>query len=126
MARTLSDIAQRLVAACRTGDTQPMVQELYAENAESVEPFAGPGMDSRIAHGREAILGKHEWWEQTFEVHDLSVEGPFLHGEDRFAVIFEVEATNRQTGERSRMKEVGVYYVQDGQVAREEFFFTPD
>ena len=122
---TLEEIAEALVAHCKAGTVARGLEELYADDAESVEPFPGPDGSSPIAKGREAIQGKHEWWADAFDVHEAAVDGPHLHGQDRFAVIFEIDATNRESGERMRMKEVGVYTVDDGRIVREEFFYAP-
>ena len=58
------------------------------------------------------------------EVHESSTEGPFLHGSDRFAVVFAMDATERESGQRMQMTEVGVYTVSGGKITREEFFYT--
>lgn len=121
----LKDVADALVAHCKAGTEAQGLEELYSEQAESIEAFPGPGMDSPITKGREAIKGKHEWWNANFDVHEGSVDGPHLHGEDRFAVIFEMDATHRESGERSKMKEVAVYTVDEGKIVKEEFFYAP-
>ncbi|MDP5221089.1 hypothetical protein Q5Y75_28335 [Ruegeria sp. 2205SS24-7] len=41
------------------------VDEIYAENAESVEAVVPPGRDVRIARGRGAIKAKREDWVAT-------------------------------------------------------------
>ena len=46
-----------------------------------------------------------------------------LHGEDRFAVIFEVQGKEKASGNAFDMKEVGIYHVADGKIVREEFFY---
>ena len=51
------------------------------------------------------------------------VSDPMPHGDDRFAVIFEVKTRNRESGEIQQMKEVGVYHVADDRIVREEFFY---
>ena len=51
-----------------------------------------------------------------------SVSDPMLHGEDRFAVIFEVQGKEKATGTKFDVKEVAVYHVADGKIVREEFF----
>ncbi|RVT83971.1 nuclear transport factor 2 family protein [Rhodobacteraceae bacterium CCMM004] len=122
MAQDLMAVANELVAGCREGREMQNLEALYAEDAVSVEA-AEFSEGSRTTEGREAIKGKHAWWNANFEVHGASVEGPFPHGDDRFAVIFEMDTSNRETGERSAMKEVGVYHVQDGRITREEFFY---
>ena len=118
---TLNEIAAQLVDGCRTGKEAENLTKLYAENAVSVEAV-DHGM-GREAHGMAALKGKHDWWDATFEVEEATVSDPFPHGDDRFAVMFEVKAKNKETGEVSDMKEVAVYHVADGKIVREEFFY---
>ncbi|QFU08373.1 SnoaL-like domain protein [Rhodobacteraceae bacterium THAF1] len=117
---TLQDIATQLVEGCRTGAETENLSKLYAQDAVSVEATDyGTG---RETHGLEGIRGKHAWWEQTFETLEQVVSDPFLHGEDRFAVTFDVKAKNKEDGSIMPVKEVAVYHVADGKIVREEFF----
>jgi ketosteroid isomerase-like protein len=118
---TLKEIAEELVAGCREDRTRANLDRLYAPDAVSVEPSDMGG--GRETVGRDAIHGKHDWWEASFDVPSLQVEGPFLHGDDRFAVIFEMETVNKASGEQRKDREVGIYHVKDGKIVREEFFF---
>lgn len=120
----LTEIAHAMVGHVRAGTEAEGLATLYAPQAVSVEAMAMPGSDSREAQGLDAIGAKHAWWAETMEVHSAEVEGPFLCGDDRFAVIFGVDATNRTSGERSKMREIGVYCVADGRIVREEFFYA--
>jgi ketosteroid isomerase-like protein len=120
---TLVEIANELVAGCREGRERENLKRLYAEDAVSVEAGAPPGMD-RTTTGVAGILGKHEWWDSAFIVHSASAEGPFPHGDDRFAVIFEIDTESRADGTRNSMREVAVYHVRDGKIVREEFFYN--
>lgn len=115
------EIGEQLVKGCREGRETENLGKLYAEDAVSVEAQDQGG--GREVRGLDGIRGKHEWWSQTFDVEEQNVEGPFPHGEDRFAVIFEITARNKETGESIPMKEVAVYHVADGRIAREEFFY---
>ena len=73
--------------------------------------------------GLDAIRGKHDWWENTFEMLGGDVSDPLPGGDDRFAVIFEIKARHKESGEVSDMKEVALYTVGDGRIVREEFFY---
>ncbi len=117
----LREIATELVAGCREGREIENLTRLYAPDAASVEAQSATG--SRETVGLDGIRGKHAWFGQTYEIVASRVEGPFLHGEDRFAVIFEIEARERGTGEAMQMKEVAVYHVAGGRIVREEFFY---
>ncbi len=118
----LKEIADELVAGCRKGRAKENLDKLYAEDAVSVE--AADAMDmGRETRGRDAIRGKHEWWDGAHEVSGGSISDPFPHGDDRFAVIFEVQGKVKESGESFDMKEVAVYHVADGKIVREEFFY---
>lgn len=121
---TLREIADKLVANCREHREMAGLDELYAADAVSVEAMPMPGTDSPESAGIEAIKGKHEWWNNAMEVHAESVDGPYPHGDDRFAVIFETDVTDKTQNQRMQMKSVGVYTVKDGKIVREEFFYT--
>lgn len=119
----LKEIADELVAGCREGREMANLERLYAPDAVSVEA-SDMGGQGRETHGIEGIRGKHEWWAASTEVTGGSVSDPMLHGDDRFAVIFEVQGRDRESGKSFDMKEVGVYHVADGRIVREEFFNT--
>ncbi|WP_170533054.1 nuclear transport factor 2 family protein [Ruegeria atlantica] len=118
----LKEIADELVAGCREGRAKENLNKLYAPDAVSVEAQEMEGM-GRETHGVEGIRGKHEWWEGAHEVSGASVSEPYLHGDDRFAVIFEVQGKVKESGETFDMKEVGIYHVANGKIVREEFFY---
>lgn len=119
---TLSEIANELVAGCRENRTRENLDRLYAADAVSVEALdMGGGRETR---GLAAIHGKHDWWDGAFITHALSVEGPFTHGDDRFAVIFGMDTEDKATGVRTQGREVAVYHVKDGKIVREEFFYS--
>ncbi len=123
-AETLKATAEKLVEYCKTQQEAKGLEELYDPNAVSVEASLMPGAESRETKGVEGIRGKHAWWNENFEVHGSDVDGPFLHGENQFAVTFGIDATEKASGERTQMKEVAVYTTDDaGKIVREEFFY---
>jgi len=119
---TLEEIARELVAGCREGREKDNLDRLYAADAVSVEA-EDFGNGSEV-QGVPAIAAKHDWWEGAVEMLEASVEGPFLHGPDRFAVIFGMKTRSRDTGEVSEAREVALYTVSGGRIAREEFFYA--
>ncbi|MFO1106101.1 MAG: SnoaL-like domain-containing protein [Amaricoccus sp.] len=120
---TIKATADQLVAHCRAGTTHQGLKDLYDPAAVSVEAVDTDG-SGRETHGVAGIEGKHDWWISAMEVHSSSAEGPYLNG-DRFSVIFEFDATEKATGKRFQMKEVGLYTVNPaGKITREEFFYA--
>lgn len=120
---TTAEIAKKLVAHCEAHTEKEGLETLYHPDAVSVEPMAPEGMDP-VSKGVAAIKGKHDWWNAAMEVHDVSVDGPYVNG-DRFSVIFGIDATDRKSGQRMQMKEVALYEVADGRIVREEFHMAP-
>ena len=121
---TLKTVAEALVAGCREGREREGLETLYAEDAISIEAADTNPQMGRIARGRAAIQAKHDWWDSSTQVHSFSADGPYLHGDDRFGVIFEADITMTGTGERWQMKELAVYTVVNGKITREEFYFA--
>jgi ketosteroid isomerase-like protein len=119
---TSLDIAKKYVALCKESTNEQCLDELFAKDAVSVEAGAPPGMD-RTATGLEAIKGKSKWWAENHTVHKADLAGPYPH-DDRFAVRFTYDVTNKPSGKRFTMDEVGLFTIKDGKIAKEEFFYT--
>ena len=121
----LMQIGTKLVEMNNADKSRECVNEMYAADCVSAEAAAMPGQDSNEVKGVDAILGKHDWWESANEVHSSSAEGPFVHGEDRFCVIYDMDITEKATNERTQMREVATYYVNsEGKINREEFAYA--
>jgi len=113
-------IGQRLAELLRENNNEAIYAELYSPDILSVEA-GGPNAEFK---GMEAINGKNEWWHSTFELDSFSFEGPFPHGEDQFAMIFDMATTHRESGAKNEMREVAVYKVADGKIVEERFFYV--
>ena len=117
------EIVERLCEHISNHTEQQGLEELYAPDAVSVEPMSPPGMNP-VSTGVDAIKGKHDWWDSAMEVHDFSMEGPFING-DQFSMIFSMDCTDKSNGQRWQGKEVGLYEVNDGKIVRETFMMMP-
>jgi len=117
------EIGQRLVELCREGKNLECIDTFYAKDVESIEAAAPPSGNGRVIKGIEGVRGKNVWWAEHHEVNEASVQGPYPHGEDRFAVRFDYDVTNKDNGQRIKMDEVALFTVEDGKIVREEFFY---
>lgn len=115
------EIANQLVEFCRQGKNRE-AKVLYAEDAVSVEAFPPPG-GQQEARGLAAIRAKGEWWSANHEIHSSYVAGPWPHG-NRFIVGFQFDVTNKPSGHRMKMEEMGLYTVENGKIVREEYFYS--
>ena len=118
---TTQEIAQRYVALCQQGKFAACLDELYAKNAVSVEAAPPPGGE-KTAKGLDAIKAKGKDWGESHIVHKDEVSGPFPN-ENRLAVRFLFDVTEKPSGKRSTMDEVGLFTIENGKITREEFFY---
>jgi hypothetical protein len=121
MSSTL-EIAKKYVELCKEGKNELILDELFTKDTVSVEAGAPPGVE-RISNGLEAIRAKSKWWRENHTVHKAEVFGPYPHDE-RFAVRFLYDVTNKPSGARITMDEVGLFTVSNGKIVKEEFFYT--
>lgn len=121
---TLLEIAQAVKAANDKNDVEALLNDLYSADCVSVEAAPMPGVESPVSEGLEAIRAKHDWWNNAMEYVSGTIEGPHLHGDDRFALIYKSLMREKASGEEMPMEEVGIYTVKDGKIVKEEFFYT--
>jgi len=113
------EIAQDLVKLCQQGKFDEAGEKHWAEDVVSIEAVG----DEREARGKPAVRAKGEWWNRTFKVDEVAVEGPFVNA-DEFIVRFKMSTTNKESGEKTSMDETALYLVKDGKIAEERFFFS--
>jgi hypothetical protein len=117
------EIGQRLVRLCKDGKFEEAVESLYGDNIVSIEAQDMGDKPARM-EGIEAIRGKNEWWINNHETHSMAVAGPYCgHRQDQFAVEFQLDVTNKPSGERSQMREVALYTVDGDKIVQEEFLY---
>lgn len=121
----LIEIGREFVKAMSQRRGISHVDEVYAEDAESIEAVAPPGRELRIAKQRSAIKAKRLDWAATHEIHRLEADGPYVHPPNQFAVRFEAEVTQKSTGRKMILREIANYTVEYGKITREEFFMLP-
>jgi ketosteroid isomerase-like protein len=114
-------VADDIVAMWRKGQFNETGEKYWADNVVSREPGTG---DMAVVQGKAAAHGKGEWWEANHEVHGVTVEGPWVNG-DEFAVRLGMDVTFKPEGRRFKMEEIALYTVKDDKIAEERFFYTP-
>jgi ketosteroid isomerase-like protein len=119
-----AEIGKQLVAYCKAGENLKSIETLYADDVVSVEAAAPTAGGDRETRGIAGVKAKNTWWVENHEVHSASTEGPYPHGDDRFAVRFSYDMTNKPSGRRMQLDEIGVFTVANGKVVREEFYYS--
>lgn len=117
---TTQDVANRLHELFKENKWMEAQQELFSEDAESIEPAHSPGLQS--AKGKDAIRKKGEEFNNMVEeMHGGYVSEPIVAG-NYIAVAMGIDATYKGMG-RQKMDEIALYEVKDGKVVKEQFFY---
>ncbi|NNF01824.1 MAG: nuclear transport factor 2 family protein [Bacteroidia bacterium] len=117
--KSTQEVAQRLCELCRQGQWGQAQNELFDENAVSIEMEGTPAPK---VQGMPAIKAKAEQWDQMVEeVHGGSVGEPIVAG-NFFTVPMSMDVTYKERG-RHKMEELAVYEVKNGKIVKEQFFY---
>lgn len=113
------ELANKVVELVRKQAWHEALDTLYDDKIVSVEAFTMDG-SSPESRGKEAVRGKVDWWVENMQVHSFSASGPFV-AHDRFVVQYDADVTDKNSKQRRKLSEVGVYTVKNGKIVREEF-----
>jgi hypothetical protein len=117
---TTQEVANRFHELAQTNQWDKIQDELFAENAVSIEPPHSQGLQS--VEGLAAIREKgRQFNEIVEEMHGGYTSAPVVGGRF-FSVAMGMDATLKGMG-RQKMDEIAVYEVKDGKIVREQFFF---
>lgn len=112
------ELGNQLKAFILAGDPEGAFDALYHEDVVTVEPSG----ENPEGHGLAVCRQKKEWFDQTMEVHGATVEGPFPNG-NQVALYLSYDVTEKASGMRFNMNEVGLYTFEDGKIVREVFYY---
>jgi hypothetical protein len=117
---TTQEVANRFHELSQSGQWDKIQDELFADNAVSVEPQGAQGMKS--VEGMAAIKEKgKQFGEMVEEMHGGYTSAPVVGGRF-FSVAMGMDVTYKGMG-RQKMDEVALYEVKDGKIVREQFFY---
>ena len=117
---TTQDVANRLKELFSENKWQEAQEELFSEDAESIEPAHSPGLQS--VKGLDAIKKKGDDFNNMVEeMHGGYVSDPIVAG-NYIAVAMGLDCTYRGMG-RQKMDEIALYEVKDGKIVKEQFFY---
>jgi hypothetical protein len=117
---TTQEVANRMNELFQQNKWDQVQEELFSDDAESIEPDNAPGLKS--VKGLAAIKKKgQEFNDSIEELHGGYCSEPVVGG-NYIAFAMGIDATYKGKG-RMKMDEVAVYQVKDGKVVKEEFFY---
>ena len=113
------DIGMAVVKGFNAGTPEAELWKAHwSKKACSIE---GHGVNM-MWDGLKAIAAKNEEWMRTHKIHGAKAEGPFV-GATGFAIRFNMDVEDTNTGKRENMSEVGVYTIKGGKIVQEEFMY---
>lgn len=117
---TTQQIADRFDELAQTGQWDKIQEELFSDDAASIEPEHAQGLQS--TKGREALKEKgRQFGEMVEEMHGGYSHPPQVAG-NYFAVAMGMDCTLKEQG-RMKMDEIALYEVKDGKIVKEQFFY---
>ena len=117
---TTQEIANRLSELFKESKWMEAQDELFSDNAESIEPPHAQGLQT--VKGLDAIKEKGKQFNSMVEeMHGGYSSAPVVGG-NFFSVAMGMDCTMKGMG-RSKMDEIAVYEVKDGKIVREQFFY---
>lgn len=76
-----------------------------------------------VWQGRKAVQAKGDEFHSRNVVNACTCEGPYV-GSTGFGVRFNIDMTDKASGQRVQMSELAVYTVKNGKVVEEQFFYA--
>jgi hypothetical protein len=117
---TTQDVANRMSELFKEYKWSQVQEELFAEDAVSIEPDHSPGL--KTAKGIDAIKKKGDEFNEAVEemhggwISDLVVGGRYI------SCAMGLDVTMKGAG-RVNMQEICLYEVKDGKIVMEQFFY---
>jgi hypothetical protein len=117
---TTQEVADRLYELFEEGKWAEAQEELFSQDAKSIEPPNAPGLVS--VEGLDNIKKKGEMFSNMVEeMHGGYTSKPIVAG-NFIAFAMGMDATMKGAG-RMKMDEIAVYEVKDGKIVKEQFIF---
>ena len=117
---TTTEVAARFNELAKEGKWDQIQNELFAENAKSIEPPNSPGLQS--VEGLDAIRQKGKQFnEMVEEMHGGYSSEPLVAG-NHFSVAMGMDVSMKGMG-RTKIDEIALYEVKDGKIVKEQFFY---
>ena len=118
--RTTQEVANRMNELFKQYKWNEVQEELFAEDAESIEPPHAQGLQT--VKGLAAIKKKGEDFNNMVEeMHGGWVSEPLVGG-NYISFAMGMDVTYKGMG-RQKMEEIAIYEVKDGKFVKEQFFY---
>lgn len=116
------DIARDFTDMLRQGQFVAARERFWAADVRSIEPQDLPDGIAAEVSGIAAALAKTIRWFGSRHVHDLSIDGPFVTG-NQFALFLDMMIAGQPSGTDQPFTEIAIFTVRDGRIIEERFFY---
>ena len=118
--RTTQEVANRLSELFKENKWNEAQDELFSEDAQSIEPPHAQGLQT--VKGLDNIRKKgQDFQNMVEEVHGGYAGEPIVAG-NFIAIAMGMDVTLKGMG-RKQIDEIALYEVKDGKIVREQFFY---
>jgi hypothetical protein len=118
----IDDVARDFTAMMRLGQFEEAGERFWAADVRSIEPHDLPGGIAAEVSGIEAARAKTAHWLRSRHIHDLSIDGPFVTG-NQFALFLDMMIADPPSGADQPFTEIAIFTVRDGQISEERYFY---
>ena len=119
---TTQEVADKFYAMGEANQWDKIQDELYADEAESIEPANAEMAGLKYAKGRAALKEKSAQFNSMIEQMFGGFCSKPVVGGNYFSVAMGMDVKFKGM-DRMNMDEVCVYEVKDGKIVKEEFFY---
>ncbi len=120
---TLQDVARDFSAMILAGRFEEAAEKYWADDVTIMEPANLPDGTPAVVRGLRSARARLTQWLAHSAMDDLSIDGPFVTG-DQFALFIDTEIMLRETGARRSFSEIAVYTVRNGKIIEERYFYS--
>jgi hypothetical protein len=117
-----AEVARDYTAMLLAGQFGAAGDRFWAADVKSFEPLEQPRVSPATTNGVAARRAKSKSWLSTCRIDDLSIDGPFVTG-NQFALFIDMVITDRATGAGQPFAEIALYTVERGQIVEERYFY---
>ena len=116
------DVARDFTDMLRQGQFVTARERFCAADIKSIEPHDLPDGIAAEVSGIEAALAKTVRWLGSRQIHDLSIDGPFVTG-NQFALFLDMMIAGQTGGAGQPFTEIAIFTVRDGRISEERYFY---
>jgi ketosteroid isomerase-like protein len=117
---TTKEVADRLSQLFKEYKWKEALEELFSQDAVSIEPAHSPGLQT--VEGLDNIKKKGDQFNEMVEEMHGGWVGEAVVGGNYIAVPMGMDVTMKGAG-RMKMEEICLYEVKDGKIVKEQFFY---